>query len=390
MTNPVPSATSAGSAFGALAGSSSRRGFLASAGLSALSLSALAACGGGGSSSGTPSSAGASSAGASSAPAAGASSVAPGTYGKISLQLSWIKNIEFAGEFFADSKGYYKEAGFESVELVTGPVASADAQVLAGKATVGLSAPDATGRLISDSDAPLKIIGSTFQKNPFCILSLKEGKPIPTIADLAGKTIGIQAGTNQSIFEGLLKANKVDASTFKTVTVQFDIDPLTSKRVDGFMAYLTNEPFLAQGKGFTPVTLSFADNGLPLTAETFVVKQETIDSDRAMLKAFLKAEIKGWNDAIADPEGGAKLATDTYGKSLKLDLAEQAKEIKAQSELVVTEDTKKNGLFTLTDDFVAKIMTALGLVGIDLAPEDLFDLSLLEEVYTENPDLIVG
>ena len=33
------------------------------------------------------------------APAAAA--VAPGTYGDISLQLSWIKNIEFGGEFFS-------------------------------------------------------------------------------------------------------------------------------------------------------------------------------------------------------------------------------------------------------------------------------------------------
>src|SRR5947199_139859 len=39
----------------------------------------------------------------------------------ISVQLSWIKNSEFAGEFEADSKGYYKAAGFDKVDLVAGP-----------------------------------------------------------------------------------------------------------------------------------------------------------------------------------------------------------------------------------------------------------------------------
>src|SRR4051794_23937194 len=44
-------------------------------------------------------------------------------YGDISVQLSWIKNSEFAGEFLADSKGYYADAGFSKVDLLPGPVA---------------------------------------------------------------------------------------------------------------------------------------------------------------------------------------------------------------------------------------------------------------------------
>ena len=35
-------------------------------------------------------------------------------FGALTLQLSWIKNAEFAGEFFADSNGYYEDAGFSS------------------------------------------------------------------------------------------------------------------------------------------------------------------------------------------------------------------------------------------------------------------------------------
>ena len=123
---------------------------------------------------------------------------------------------------------------------------------LAGNVTVGLSAPDATARFITEQGAPLKIIGSTFQKNPFCILSLEEGKPIRTPADLVGKTIGIQAGTNQSIFAGFLKANSIDPASLDQVVVQYDPTPLTEKKVDGFMAFLTNEPFLRQGRRASP------------------------------------------------------------------------------------------------------------------------------------------
>jgi ABC-type nitrate/sulfonate/bicarbonate transport system substrate-binding protein len=323
-------------------------------------------------------------------PTAPATSGGTPNYGKITLQLSWVKNIEFAGEYYADSKGYYKQAGFSEVELISGPT-DTEAAIVAGKVDIGLAAPNSTATLISEQGAPLKIIGSTFQKNPFCIVSLEEGKPIRTLADLRGKKIGVQAGPNQTIFNGFLKANNINPADLTLVPVGFDITELLENAVDGHMSYITNEPILAKSKGKTPVTLSFADNGLPLTAETFTVTDDTIKNKRPMLKAFLWAEIKGWKDAVADPAGSAKLAVETYGKDVvpKLDVTEQTEEAIAQNGLIVTEDTKKNGLFTLTDALIADIMKALVAVGIpDLTAADLFDLSLLKEVYAEHPELL--
>ena len=371
----------------------SRRSFLRLAGLGVAGVG-LAACSSGTTAATSSTSAATSAAAASSAAGSGGAAaptaIAPGSNGAISLQLSWIKNIEFGGEFFADSKGYYTQAGFSAVDLVTGPVDSADALVAAGNVTIGLSAPDATARFVSEQGAPLKIIGSTFQKNPFCILSLEEGKPIRTPADLVGKTVGIQAGTNQQIFAGFLKANNIDPASLTQVVVQYEPTPLTEKKVDGFMAYTTNEPFLVKAQGFTPVILAFADNGLPLTAETFTVLQETIDTQRDMLKAFLVAEILGWTDAVADPAGAAALAVTTYGKDLDLDLAGQTEQAAAQNELIVSADTKANGLFTLTDELQGQIITALGDIGITITAEDLFDMTLLNEIYVDNPSLITG
>ena len=44
--------------------------------------------------------------------------------GDLSVQLSWIKNAEFAGEFMADTNGYYTDAGFSEVTLTAGPGAT--------------------------------------------------------------------------------------------------------------------------------------------------------------------------------------------------------------------------------------------------------------------------
>ena len=57
------------------------------------------------------------------APAPARPAVPPARFGEIAVQLSWIKNIEFAGEFMADSKGYYTDAGFSKVDLLAGGAA---------------------------------------------------------------------------------------------------------------------------------------------------------------------------------------------------------------------------------------------------------------------------
>ncbi|WP_411157522.1 ABC transporter substrate-binding protein [Nocardia otitidiscaviarum] len=307
-------------------------------------------------------------------------------YGTVAIQLSWIKNIEFAGEYFADSKGYFREAGFGSVNLVAGGAASTsvEAGLGTGKIWLGMSAPQTTAPAVLEG-LPAKIVGATYQKNPFCIVSAA-GSPIASPQDMKGRRIGVQ-DTNQLIFAALLTANGMRPDDVTIVPAQFDPTPLANGEVDGWVSYVTNEPIILAAKGFANTNFLFADFGLPLVAETLTVTQETIDNEREKLKAFLAAEIKGWRDAVADPAEGARLAVEVYGKDLQLDLAEQTEEAIAQNDLVVSADTAANGLFTMTDDLIERNIAALGKSGIDIEADRLFDMSVLAEVYAERPDL---
>jgi ABC-type nitrate/sulfonate/bicarbonate transport system substrate-binding protein len=308
-------------------------------------------------------------------------------FGALNVQLSWIKNSEFTGEFNADTNGYYKEAGFSSVNLVAGPAAT-EAEVLSGNALVGIANPISTAPVILNEGAPLKIIGTTYQKNPFTILSLKDKANIMTVQDLIGKRIGVQAGPNETLFDALLKANGINADQVTKVPVQYDPAPLVNGEVDGFLAYVTNESFVVANQGYDVTNLLFADNGLPFVTESFVVTQDSIDNNRAALKAFLKATIRGWKDSIANSDAGADLALNTYGKDLELNADKEYYQSKTQNDILVqTEETKTNGLFTISDSMIAQNLATLKAAGYTITADKLFDMSLLAEVYAENPDL---
>ena len=306
--------------------------------------------------------------------------------GDITVQLSWIKNAEFAGEFFADSKGYFTDAGFSSVTLNAGPGAT-ESIVLSGGADFGLSNAISVGQVVAEEDAPLKIVGTTFQKNPFTILSLTDGGDIATPADLVGKRIGVQAGPNEALFDALLAVNEIDPSQVTKVPVEYDPSPLVNGEVDGFLAYVTNESIIVESQGHEVTNLLFADNGLPFVAESVVTTDEMIANEPEKVKAFLAAEIRGWKDAVADPEEGARLAVEEYGKDLELDVDKEIQQATIQVDLVVTDETDANGLFTISEDLIAQNLATLAAAGIELEAEDLFDLSLLTELLEEQPDL---
>ncbi|MBW8485655.1 ABC transporter substrate-binding protein [Actinomadura parmotrematis] len=308
-------------------------------------------------------------------------------HGSLGIRLAWIKNVEFAGEYLADANGHYRAEGFSKVDLITGgPNATpAETDVVTGKAFAGLSSPDRVGAAVLQG-APLKIIGSQYQKNPFAITSMAKN-PIKTPQDMIGKKIGVQA-TNEAVWNAFLKAAKIDPKQVTKVPVQFDPLPLTTGTVDGWMSYVTNEPNVLKLKGFDTHVMLLADNSYPLVGESYLVTTEAIEKNRDKIKAMLRAEIKGWKDSLKDPAAGAELAVDTYGKGLGLEVKEQTLESTSQNALILTADTKKNGIFTMTPELVQANISTLKFAGVDISAEQLFDLSILEEVYKEDPSLV--
>jgi ABC-type nitrate/sulfonate/bicarbonate transport system substrate-binding protein len=320
------------------------------------------------------------------------------SYGEISMQYSWIKNEEFAGEFYAYDKGYYDEAGFDTVNGISGPDTGV-AKLLSGTVQVALSDAASVGAAIAEQDAPLKIIGATFQKNPFTILSLKDGADISTPQDLVGKKIGVQ-DSNASVFAAILNANGIDPDDVEVVPVDFDPTPLMKDEVDGFMAYLTNEALTVELAGYDVTNLPYADNGVPYVAETYTVTDDYLAENKDLLKALLVAEIKGWTDVFAaTTEDSVSLITKYYDQAASendegleavfgaLDPEKTGMGLEAEKELISTPDTESNGLFTITPELQQQTVDSLAAAGWDVTVEDLFDTSLIDEVYEENPEL---
>lgn len=296
----------------------------------------------------------------------------------LNVQLGWIANVENAGEFVADEKGYYEDEGLTATLTPGGPGAVLEPTVVSGAALIGLSSADTIARANAEG-AALKIVGVTLQKNPSAVMSLASN-PVATPKELEGKKLGLQQ-TADSIYDAFFLKAGVDGSKVTRVPVQFDPAPLVAGEVDAFASFQTNQPIALAAEGIETVTFLLADYDYNLFADAFFVTEDTLDDPdaRDTVIRFLRATRRGWDDALADPAAAAKIVVDTYGADLDLDLDGQTATLEAFVPLIRTPVIADTGLFWMTEEAIAANVETMNSVDIT-ADASLFTNELLEEL----------
>ena len=66
-----------------------------------------------------------------------------------------------------------------------------------------------------------------------------------------------------------------------------------------------------------------------------------------LLEAFLYGLIRGWKDALEDPQAAVDLTMELYGDELGLDADVQLLQHQQAIDLIESADTAENGLFTM-------------------------------------------
>src|SRR5690606_38783934 len=108
---------------------------------------------------------------------------------KVTLQLKWVAQGQFAGYFVAKDKGFYEEEGLD-VEIKPGGPDIAPEQVIAGGGADVVVTWMAAGLAARDKGVPLVNIAQPYKKAGMQLVCPADG-PIKTEADFKGHTLGV-------------------------------------------------------------------------------------------------------------------------------------------------------------------------------------------------------
>jgi NitT/TauT family transport system substrate-binding protein len=240
--------------------------------------------------------------------AATAGSAAP-KLTKVTLQLKWVTQAQFAGYYAALEKGYYKQAGLDVSIKVGGPSITPETVVAGKQADFGL---DWLPSLFATREhgSNLVSIAQVFARSGMTELTWKDSG-INTIAKMRGKKVGVWCCGNQPELFAALQKNGINPNSHGDVTIvnqPFDMQLFLKRQVDAAAAMTYNE--LAQvletknpktGKLYTLNDLNVFKMASPavgtgMLEDNVFVRGDWISdpANQATAVKFLKASFQGW------------------------------------------------------------------------------------------------
>jgi NitT/TauT family transport system substrate-binding protein len=241
---------------------------------------------------------------------------------KLTLQLKYVAQAQFAGYYVARAKGFYKEADLD-VTINPGGPDIATPQVIAGGGADVIVDWMPSALASREKGVPLVNISQTFKKSGLEMTCRAEtGIKKPT--DLKGKTVGVWFFGNEYPFLSWMSKLKIktdgSAGGVKMLKQGFNVDPLLQKQADCISTMTYNEYWQLIDAGFKPsqlVVFKYEDEGVATMEDgLYALESRLVDAAFvARLARFVKASMKGWDYARKNIDEAVRivLAADTSG-----------------------------------------------------------------------------
>jgi ABC-type nitrate/sulfonate/bicarbonate transport system substrate-binding protein len=212
---------------------------------------------------------------------------------KVTLQLKWKHQFQFAGYYAAVEKGFYREAGLEVNirEAVAGT--DSNEEVFNGNADFGISSSEVL--ILRSKHRNAVVLASIFQHSPLVLLAL-EKSGIRHAGDLVGKRVAFEPNSGEIVAFLRHEGFSMDQFIIKHQTL--DLEQLINGEVDAITAYSSNETFTLEEAGIPYTVLSPLMAGLDFYGDVLFTTAELIEKEPEMVRKFREASLKGWDYAL--------------------------------------------------------------------------------------------
>ncbi|MFF2277105.1 ABC transporter substrate-binding protein [Agromyces sp. NPDC058126] len=243
---------------------------------------------------------------------------ADGELTPVKLQLQWLPQGQFAGYFAAADQGYFEEEGLD-VEIIPsgGDIVPQDA-LANGDVDYAIAwVPKVLGSI--EQGANLTDIAQIFQRSGTLQVSWADSG-IESVADFEGKKIGSWGFGNEWEIFAAMAAEGLDSTTVEIITQDFNMNAFLQGDIDAAQAMTYNEyaqlletPNPDTGELYQPEdfnVISYEDTEGAMLQDAIWADTERLESDTDYQETtvkFLKAVIKGWAFAAANPEDAADI-----------------------------------------------------------------------------------
>ncbi|MGX6427676.1 ABC transporter substrate-binding protein [Levilactobacillus yonginensis] len=260
----------------------------------------------------------------------------------VSIVLDYVPNTNHTGLYVAKDKGYFKDAGLNVKIIEPGDNATSVGMVGANKAQFGVSyQEDVTYAHADGKNIPVKAIGTVIKHNTSGFVS-KKSSGITSPKDFVGKTYaGWQTPSEEAVLKAVMSEAKVNPKSLKIVGATGDGPKSLGKKNDIQWWFQGWDVIRAKDDGIkiNYMPLRQLDKRLDYYTPVIITNNTQLNKDPKLVKAFMKATKKGYQDAIAHPKADAKIL-HKYAKDYDLKFLEESQAFLSKN---YTDDASKWG-----------------------------------------------
>ena len=265
---------------------------------------------------------------------------------KVTVQLKWVPQAQFAGYYMAAAKGFYKEAGLD-VTIKPGGPDIAPTQVIAGKQADIVVDWMPSALAAREAGVPLVNVAQVFNQSGL-MLTCKKASGVASPKDFKGKTLGVWYGGNEYPFLNWMgKLGLKTDSDIKILKQGFNVDPLLQNQAACISTMIYNEYWQLVDAGVKEsdlVTFFYEKEGVASLEDGLYVLESKLKDPAfvARMAKFLRATFRGWNEAVKNPGEAGKIvvSNDMSGSASE---KVQKRQMENVAKLITNASTPKMG-----------------------------------------------
>jgi two-component system sensor histidine kinase/response regulator len=212
---------------------------------------------------------------------------------KVTIQLKWQHQFQFAGYYAAQDQGYYRDAGLDVTLLESSRGGDALRSVLEGQAQYGVG--NTTLLMARSVGQPVVVLASIFQHSASALLLRLEpnGKPRPWPGSR------VMLAPNNEELNVYLKKQGVRLDSLSHVAHNFNYEDLAEGRADAMSVYVTEAPYVLDRMNLSYELQSPRSAGYDFYGDVLFTTESELREHPARAQALREATLRGWRYAMA-------------------------------------------------------------------------------------------
>ncbi len=286
---------------------------------------------------------------------------------KVSIQLVWLDQFQFAGYYMAKEKGFYEDVGLD-VEIKKFKYSmNTVEEVLSSKATFGVG----RSSLIRERSRGKEVVllSAIFQSSPFTLLAL-ESSNIKNIRDFVGKKLMLTKNAVASAsIRAMILSNGINEEDVTFKEHNFNFEELIEGKIDLYAGYISNEPYILKQRGIPYKIFSPKEDGFDFYSDILFTSEKEAHTNPGRVEAFKEASLMGWKYAFDNIDETVNVIYNKYNIQHKTvdALKFEARELKRLAY------ANEQELGTITKEKIRRIFDIYKIMGLTKNGLDISD-----------------